>query len=197
MKLCNSTCLAVLVSLTIAIYGCEGRPDRKKLPDFSSLQGWEDTPLPKVEKQPFFVSDTTINEGRKLSSYLTVTMADPMYDSIAISMVTSYEPVAGLLFEKWAKQQKKGILIDLRTRPGNEAHRADFLVKKSVPDDPAVKIPLIFIWDRASAYRFDYLMNALTSIPEIKCSLVSESRLPDGVGRTDCFSPSEPDFDQE
>ena len=179
----------------IAFSGCDVRPERKKLPESVSLQGWEDMPLAKAEKQPFIVSDTTISEGNKLASFLSVTLDDPQYDSVAMQILTKYEPFAGFLIEKWAKQQKKGILLDLRVRPGAEIHRADFLLKKTLSDNPDIKIPLILIWDRSSAYRFDYLIAALTSIPEIKCNLISESRQTEGIGRTDCFSRIEPEFE--
>ena len=141
--------------------------------------------------------ETTITEGGKLARYLCVTMSDPSYDTVALRLAASYEPFASMLIEKWAKQEKKGILIDLRTKVSNDIHRADFLIKENLSDNSNMKIPIIFIWGPSSAYRFDYLVNALTSIPEIKCSLISESRLVEGVGRNDCFSPTKPDFDQE
>ncbi|PWT75223.1 MAG: hypothetical protein C5B59_09330 [Bacteroidetes bacterium] len=197
MKVYNFTLVALLASLAIGFYGCEGRPERKKLPDFFSLEGWEDTPLPKADKVPFYLSDTTITEGGKFASFLSITMADPMYDSVAVHMAESYQPFASILIEKWAKEKKKGILIDLRTTTGSNIQRADFLLKKSLPDNPNFKIPIIFIWDPSSSYRYDYFVNALASMPDIKCSLVSESRQVEGVGRNDCFSPVQPDFDQE
>ena len=189
--------MALFVWWTIALCGCDGRPDRKKLPDISSLQGWEDMPLPKAENQLFVASDTVIMKGSKRARFLSIAMPDPSHDSLAISLVANYEPFARALIEKWVNQQKTGILIDLRTKAGYENHRADFLVKSSLPGNSNINIPLIFIWDRASAYRYGYLKDALTSMPEIKCSLVSESRMVEGVGRNDCFSPTEPSFDQE
>jgi hypothetical protein len=189
--------IALFVCWTLALCGCDGRPDRKKLPDLTSLQGWEDTPLPKADNQPFIASDTAIMKGSKLSRFFSISMPDPRNDSLAISLVTNYGPFARSFIEKWVNQQKTGILIDLRTKAGNENHRADFLVKSSLPGSSNFNISLIFIWDGASAYRYVYLKDALTSMPEIKCSLISESRKVDGVGRNDCFSPTEPSFDQE
>ncbi len=188
--------MAVLACWVITLCGCEGKPERKKLPDFTSLQGWEDMPLPQEEQQPFFTSDTTIMEGSRLKNFLSVAMPDPKYDSLAISMVTTYEPFAATLIEKWAKQYKKGVLIDLRTQAGNDNQRADFLVKENLPGNTNINIPVIFIWDRPSAYRFDYLVNVLNAVPGIKCNLISESRAADGVGRNDCFSPTEPSLDE-
>ncbi|HEX4850966.1 MAG TPA: hypothetical protein VFV08_09180 [Puia sp.] len=197
MKFYSFTLVAVISSLAIGFYGCEGKAERKKLPDILSIDGWEEMPLPKADMEPFAFGDTTIIESGKLTSFMSVTMPDPLYDSIAIRIVSGYEPFATILFEKWANQKQKGILIDLRTRIGNTTNRADFLVKNSLIGNSNNKIPLIFIWDPSSSYRFDYLVNALSSMPEIKCSLVSESRLVEGVGRNDCFSPTQPDFDQE
>jgi hypothetical protein len=189
--------VALIVWWTTILWGCDGRPDRKKLPDFTSLQGWEDMPLPKAENQSFYTTDTVILKGSRLSKFLSISMPDPNQDSLAISLVTNYEPLAGTMVEKWLDQQKTGILIDLRTKAGHENHRADFLVTSSLPGNSNINIPLIFIWDRPSAYRYNYLKQALISIPEIKCSLVSESRMVEGIGRNDCFSPTEPSFDQE
>jgi hypothetical protein len=195
MKFYYFTSAAVFAWLTLAFYGCDVRPERKKLPEFSGLQGWEDMPLAKSEKPPFLIGDTTINDGNKLASFLSFTMTDPMYDSVTMHMIKSYEPFTGLLFERWAKQQKKGILIDLRLLPDSDPRRADFSLKKNTTEYSPIKVPLIIIWDRASEYRFDYLLNALRTMPEIKCNLISESRQTEGIGRTDCFSRIEPEFE--
>jgi len=197
MKFYKPVFIMMLTLWVIALCACDGRPARKKLPDFTSLQGWEDLPLAKTEKQFFFTSDTTIMEGSRLVNFLSISLPDPMYDSLAISMATSYKPLAATLIEQWSKKEKKGVLIDLRNKAGNDDRRANFLVKKNLPDNANINIPVVLIWDRASAYRADYLIKLMSSMPEIKCDLISESNKPEGIGRNDCFSPVIPSFDQQ
>jgi hypothetical protein len=37
----------------------------------------------------------------------------------------------------------------------------------------------------------------MSSMPEIKCDLISDNKKPEGSGRNDCFSPVIPSFDRQ
>jgi hypothetical protein len=180
-----------------ALCGCEGRSERKKLPDFRSLYGWEDRPLTKTGVQPFQTNDTSIAEGGRLCSFVAVALPDPSGDSLAVSIATSYGPVAGTLIEQWARLDKRGILIDLRSQPGNDDYRADYLVKANLPDNDHFNVPVVFVWDHGSANRAGYFIKEISSIPEIKCDLISEEHHAEGKAKNDCFSPVEPGFGQQ
>jgi hypothetical protein len=134
-------------------------------------------------------------DGSKSASFMDIAMPDPQYDSLAMGLVQNYEPLAGSLMYEWSKQDRKGILIDLRGQTEGQNGRADFRIEKVLPGDIRITIPVVFLWDDQSLYRAYYFMHALQSLQAIKCSLINNSRETGRKGRQDCFSPTAPGFD--
>ncbi len=196
MKFYSLNILVVICCTIIFFCGCEQRPARKKLPDISFMQGWEEMPLAKKERAPFFIYDTAVIQNGKPVNFLCISIPNPAQDSMALNVAASYEPFASSLMQQWQKNNHKGVLIDLRSKDDN-SERADFLLKKNIEEDGSIKIPIVLLWNGGSDYRADYFIKAIASFPEIKCNLISDSRKKEGVERNDCFSPTEPSFDQQ
>ncbi len=191
------TRMATIAICASALCACEGKPSRKKLPDFTGIRGWEEMPLKRTGTQPFFTSDTTMIERGKRIHFFSIAMPDPVYDSLAMGIARDYEPLVSLFLEQWSKQGRGGILIDLHSQEDNGMQRVDFMAEKISSKGDASAVPVVLIWDRASAYRAEYLVGALKAVPGIKCTLLSDSRQTEGVRRQDCFSRTAPGFDQE
>ncbi len=186
---------AAIVLCSIVFWGCNEKPARKKLPDFTEIIGWEEMPLAKKTIEPFSICDTSLMQNGRPTDFFSIAMPDPSQDSAAINIVKSYEPFSGIFIHQWMKQKRKGILIDLRTQAG-DCDRADFILKENA-DTVNVSVPVIIIWDHPSDFRVDYLMKTIASFPEIKCNLISNSRRKEGIARNDCFSPAAPSFDEQ
>jgi hypothetical protein len=178
------------VTIALLLAGCGGKPERKKLPDLSIFPGWEETPLDKAHQGLLFTGDTSLEEGSRLTCFSGIALPDPAFDSLTVAMVRGYGPLAETLFSQWETQVKKGVLIDLRSGPGVDYFRADFAVSPQVSGNAKTKVSVVFIWDRPSANRAGYLIEAMESVSEINCILVADSRHTGGLPRTDCFSPS-------
>ena len=140
-----------------------GKTDRKKMLNGSSLATGGETDF------PFSTSNVDVQAGGATSTFLSVAMPDPAYDSMAINMIVSHEPFALPLLSEWASRDKRGILIDLRSNPGSESRRADYIL------------------ERANAF-----ITVMQSFPAVHC------RCTDGnynSGRQDCFSSASPVID--
>ena len=159
------------VGLGLAVgifFGCAGggpnRPERKKMPDLAS---WGSATSP--------------------TGFLEVALPDPAYDSVAMGLIASYEPFAVPLLTEWAKQEGKGVVVDLRSRRDGGL-RADYTI-----DRPgAFSIPVIFLWDQASAGRAASFIEVLQTMPSIRCRCTGGR---DGgylTGRKDCFQAGNP-----
>jgi hypothetical protein len=190
----------IIFFISIIFLSCNGKIPRKELPDLISTQSWETLPeLPElpVAEQPFYTSDTTINSNGARTHFLSVIISNFANDSLLMNLVTSYEPIAVPMFEQWAKQNEKGILLDLRTGENNYSNKnishSEFLIEKILPDDIHISIPIIFLWDNKSALRAENFMNALQDLPEVKCSFINTNK----SSKLDCFSPAAPTFDGE
>ena len=169
---------------------------RAKLPDISILQAWEEMPLAKKAMPPFLIYDSAVIQNGKPINFLCISIPNPAQDSMALNIASSYESFASSLMQQWQKNNHKGVLIDLREKDDN-SQRADFLLNKNLLEDRDIKISIVLLWNRGADYRADYFIKAIASFPEIKCNLISDSRKKEGVERNDCFSPTEPSFDQQ
>ena len=166
------------LGLAVGIFfGCAGagpgRPERKKMPD---LTDWALGASPA--DFPFHTGVIDIGTA----SFISVALPDPAYDSAAMGLISSYEPFALPLLTEWAKQERKGVVVDLRSRPDG-GMRADYTVDRS----GAFSIPVIFLWDQASAGRAAAYINVLQSLSSVRCRCTGGR---DGgylTGRKDCF----------
>ena len=155
--------LAIVIFLGCAGAG-PGRPERKKMPDLTDF--------------PFHTGVIDIGTA----SFISVALPDPAYDSAAMGLISSYEPFAVPLLTEWAKQEGKGVVVDLRSRPDG-GMRADYTIDRS----GAFSIPVIFLWDQASAGRAAAYINVLQSLSSVRCRCTGGR---DGgylTGRKDCF----------
>jgi len=176
--------------LAVGIFcGCAGggpnKPERKKMPDLAS---WG--PATGTADFPFHTGDIDIQSGSGTVSFLEVALPDPAYDSVAMGLIASYEPFAVPLLTEWAKQAGKCVVIDLRSRPDGSL-RADYTI-----DRPgAFSIPVIFLWDQASAGRAAAFIEVLQTLPSVRCQCTGGR---DGgylTGRKDCFQGGNPGLD--
>src|SRR3954468_4981823 len=97
-----SVLLLFLLPLCIGMISCKtGRPVRKTLPDQLSGEGfsdkfWENSGSgfgngTKIAPDlPFYAPDTKISE----KDFTAIDLRDPQYDSLAASIIKSYEPFA-------------------------------------------------------------------------------------------------------
>ncbi|HMH33283.1 MAG TPA: hypothetical protein VK543_09655, partial [Puia sp.] len=102
-----------LLLMTWIISGC-GRPERKKMPAFSSFDGGFENPG-LAGALPFYISDTNMYINGHSADFLCIAMPSPIFDSLAWNMVTTYSQVAVPLFNQLVQEGRKGVVIDLRS----------------------------------------------------------------------------------
>lgn len=186
--------------LLIGIFSsCGGRPERKKMPEFAGLS-LEGEPLYRnqeigTKEWPFYASDTSIMTGGRMSTFLSIAMPYPAFDSLAWGTVKAYEPFAASFLMEWTRLGKDGILIDLRNNIGRETHRADFRIEGH--ESAIIPIAIVFLWDAGSTARAASFMGALRLLPEINCSFIGgdDGMFHGQIGRQDCFKPTSPVLD--
>lgn len=183
--------------LLIGIFSsCGGRPERKKMPEFAGLNLEGEPPFKSqetgIKEWPFYTGDTSIMIDGTVSTFLSLAMPYPAYDSLAWSTVKAYEPFAVSFLMEWARLGKDGILIDLRNNTGRETHRADFRIEGR--ESAIMPIPVVFLWDAGSTARATAFIGTLRLLPEINCSFTGgEDGMAFGqIGRQDCFKPALP-----
>ena len=133
----------------------------------------------------FYTSEVEIQSGGTMETFVAVSLPDPANDSLAMSLVNSYKPLALPLLAEWGTRERKGVLIDLRSSASPAIHREDYVIERG----DAFSIPVVFLWDPASAARAAAFIGLLQSIPAVHCRLSEGSY---HEGRQDCFEPVSP-----
>jgi hypothetical protein len=204
-----SVLLLFLLPLCIGMMSCKtGRPVRKTLPDQLSGEGfsdkfWENSGSgfgngTKIAPDlPFYAADTTIS-GK---DFTAIYLRDPQYDSLAASIIKSYEPFANSVLKMIAGQGIKGIVVDLRTTARGNDGQANFRVGRSnaqrLEADNSPSIDIVFLWDNLSAERAAGFMNILSGSPLLAVKEISHKNSFAPNYKEDCFKPTSPDFEDQ
>lgn len=198
-----------LLPLCVGILSCKtGRPVRKTLPDQLSSQGMEDefwessgsgagNGVNIAPGLPFYAADTTISGKQFTAIYL----GNPQYDSLAVSIIKSYEPFTNTVLKMITDQGIKGIVVDFRTtRDGGEGE-ADFRVDKfnsqRLESGKSQSINIVFLWDHPSAERAAAFMNLLSDSPQLAVKEINHKNSFSTRYKEDCFKPTSPDFEDQ
>lgn len=166
--------LFVLFFLSILIYSCQpssptGGP-RKKMPDLTSDNSLEGpmpfqatTPPPGPDAFAFHTSNIDLEIGGSMQGFLYVPLPDAANDSLAIALLHSYKLMAMPLLNTWATQQHEGVAIDFASHNGAPTHRSDYTLEKA----GEFSIPVVIIWDQASAARVAQLRSIAAELPGV------------------------------
>ena len=165
--------LAVLAFQSCAPSG--GGGSRKKMPELTGIQGVE-TYVPYGMQAgnsafPFATGYVDLMANGRMETLFSVALPDAGEDSLVLSLINHYRPLAVMMLTQWAQQQQNGVLIDLRTSPINAPRRADFTLQKQ----DAFSLPVVFLWDGSSAGRAASYMNLLGTAPGISVTRLSNS----------------------
>ena len=198
-----------LFPLFIAILGCKaGRPVRKTLPDQLNSDEVEDqfwgnsgfgrgSGVNIAEGLPFYVADTTVS-GKKFTA---IYLRNPDFDSLAVSIIKSYEPYAGSVLKIIADQGIKGIMVDFRTTNDGREGQADFQIGKNneqrLETGKSQSVKLVFLWDKVSAGRAASFMNMLSGSPQLAIKEINHRNSFSTAYKEDCFKPAQPDFEDQ
>jgi hypothetical protein len=166
------TKLAAAILIAGALVSCGGMnaepPERKKFPMFTDNGNAVDIPLYSLATPdpgsgvPFATGSVDLSTGGAFSSYYSIALPDPGYDSLALSLVNNYKPLALSLLSQWAKQSTgAGFILDLRSSSSNGS-RKDY----SVQFDGST-VPVVLLWDGHSASRAETFLNSVQQIPGI------------------------------
>lgn len=174
--------------LAVVLYGCSGgasKPQRKKMPELNNLGGdaisfaGDATGLLNLPFQARYVDAMS---GGKATSFLAVQLPDAGYDSMALSLAQTYQPLALPLLTQWAQQEGKGLMLDLRNNSNAEGQRSDYVVEGT-----SFALPVVILSDRRSAQRIPSFLDLVKALPGLKIRHIADSELSNGV-RHDCFS---------
>jgi hypothetical protein len=170
-----------LISLSIALASCEGMgdkspmPERKKMPRFneSAIQqdskyfggkGYSSCGL-TTEMDLVHVGSNGDN-----GEYMRIPLPDGSLDEAVFNMISLYKPIAAVFLNQWAKQQGKGVIIDLRSNSRQSSTREEFKVEKK----DSFSIPVVFYWDSSSAFRAKTFKDVLHSVNGISCKKIAQ-----------------------
>lgn len=156
--------------------GGAGRPDRKKM---FTLNDQELTgecnfarPAHELQQTSFGMHDVDLTVNGIRGTYVSLAMPDASCDSAAIAMALTCKPFAVTLLSQWAKQEKKGVLFDLRHNYNNDELRSDYVV-----ESPGMRsVPVTFLYDRYSANRVAGYINTIKLVPALQCKLLESSQ---------------------
>lgn len=178
----------LLVAPFLLLCACAGsapKPERKKMPQLNNFNSqWEISynAQPTAFNFPVRTSYVDLLTNGRASTFLAVNFSDNSFDSLALSLAKSYKSVAPTLLQQWAQQQGTGILIDLRQTAAVETQRSEYLL-----ENEGNSLPVIFLYDQASAGRASTFITLLQTIPAIHCQLTSAGYTDKTGARDDCF----------
>lgn len=168
-----------LFSLSMMLFSCNELPadpgiGRKKMPEF------QDELLGSVTKGGshsysalglnFQTEEVNLFSGMNQQKFVSIPLPDASLDSSALAMINGLKPFAGILISQWANSRKNGVMIDLRATKGPERQQADYMLE--TPN--ATPVPVVLIWDRASASRAMAIHSVLTDLPSVRCRKLSK-----------------------
>jgi hypothetical protein len=182
--------LALLLLLSGACISCQrGRPTRKKLPpelnSFADLPA-QLTPLYLPSGVIFYSSDTTMLIKGLRRNLTVISFFDPDKDSTVRNLIAAGQSLLPGLIAELHRENKTGVVIDLRQEEGNPTIRQDYLV---TPHEEQ-RLPVVFLWDKSSAGRAMTFMGQLERLPDITYSILSSKP----QYQQDCFQDNHPDF---
>jgi len=203
-----SSILVFILSLYL-VSGCKaGRPARATLPDQLDNRGltennWDEKKsksradnysLPGL---PFYAVDTTI-DGK---SFTAIYLRNADFDSLAFSIVKSYEPFAASLMKIVADQGIEGVLIDFRQSGENTQGEAKFSVAKyseqELNNNINEPLSVVFLWDEVSASRAAGFMNELNTSSSLSVKTISNTGVISSRYKQDCFRPGSANFEDQ
>jgi hypothetical protein len=179
----------LLVGPILLLCACTGgapKPERKKMPELNSFNSQWDISYNAQSAAfnlPMRTSYVDLLQDGKATTFFAVNFADDNFDSLALSLAGSYKSIAPTMLQQWAQQQQgTGILIDLRYKASVQTQRSEYLL-----ENDGISLPIIFLYDEASASRASTFISVLQSVPAIHCKLTSASYTDKDGGRQDCF----------
>ena len=171
--------------------GCTGvgpqKTERKKMPGLRGLNSdWELSFANESNGAfgfPYQAGYVDLMDNGKMTTFFAIALPDAGFDSIALSLVNSYKPLAMPILSQWAHDEGKGVLIDLRSN-----HNAGSTCTNYLVEGPAFSIPVVLLWNTASNSRVQSLIGMVQSMPAVTCTQKGESRLGANNSRQDCFA---------
>jgi hypothetical protein len=170
-----------------ALISCQrSRPARKKLPP--ELNSFTDvppgfTPVKAPSDILFYYSDTTLLIQGFRRNLAVISFADPGKDSTIRSLVIAGQSLTSYWLAELRRDNKTGVVIDLRQDEYSPSIRKDYLVEPG-------GLPVIFLWDKTSAARAATFTQLFEQFPGINWSMTGGKP---GY-QTDCFSDTHPNF---
>lgn len=165
---------AMVLALPCVLYACSDMPvekeSRKKMPQLYMPMA-EVPGLPFIcnfagdaagDLFPFRVRQVDWSMDAGTGSFTAVAIPDAAKDSIAFDMARTYRPLVTTLLQRWAAASGKGILLDLRSS-ATATEGAQYNVNAG-----GINIPVVLLWDRASAHRASAYKALLESVPDMR-----------------------------
>lgn len=161
----------LLSSAFVACGGGAALPERKKFPMFTDTGLAGDIPLYAFATQdsksgmPFATGYVDLSTEGSSTSYYSIALPDNSYDSLALSLVNNYKPLALPLISQWIKQSGgTGFMLDLRSS-SNSGNRVDYTVNVS-----GITVPVVLLWDNRSASRAETFVKLLQQTSGVSIS---------------------------
>ena len=112
---------------------------------------------------PFALADTTIALGGDNANFYVLRAPSAEFDFL-LPMVKTYEPLLSGWLSAWPQMGRRGMAIDLSA--GKATKRAAYQVEYAAQH---VSIPLVLLWDEASAGRVTNLTQFIQSLTTVRC----------------------------
>jgi hypothetical protein len=173
--------LIVFLLITFGYSACmpsnspTSRPGRKKMLDMTAgSNGWEVYGFARPENEellqqattpplPFSLSDTSLLLRGERSDFLLLRVPSAEFD-LLLPAAKPYESMLSAWLSSWPQLGRTGVVIDLSL--GKASHRTNLQI---VCDAQRISLPLVLLWDDASATRVEYLKSFIQNLSSIHC----------------------------
>lgn len=163
------------------LYGCSGHEkpkSRNKMPEFNSYEhafesgNYSTTAMSSLKDngQAFATSVVELETADGMQDFMDIPLPDASLDSIAISLGNVLKPLAIPVLNGWAEEHpNSGIMLDLSRHNGEATYQTSYTLHQTA----GFTIPVVIVWDHASAYRAYTATKLVSGIPFISLNQVS------------------------
>lgn len=136
----------------------------------------------------FYSTDTSLLLNGMRHDFLVLAIPDPAHDTAIGALISTGQPLAPYLLAELHRLNKAGVVIDLRLADGSPTTREDYLVGSTALNTS--NLPVIFLWDQASAGRAAFYTRYLLQFPGLTWSITRDQPR----YQNDCFTNVHPSF---
>lgn len=153
--------------------GLAGNSERKKMPRFYESQFQQSNVMNgKSYSSCGMVSEIdliNLDGNGNYGDYVSVPLIDAEADASIFTMVNMFRPFAASYLTDWAKNQNKGLILDLRSNHSGASTREEY----NLATGDQFSVPVVLVWNATSALRAKRFTAILNDLPGINSKIIN------------------------